>query len=145
MFKKIVAKTLDDTAKIAKEISGLVVRSTVITLRGDLGAGKTFFTSCLINELLKREKLPAEVVASPTFNIVKIYSMSTFLVYHFDLYRLKRKEEIYELDIEEAFKNVAIIEWSELIEDILPPNTIKITISLQNENRLFLIEKNNDK
>jgi tRNA threonylcarbamoyladenosine biosynthesis protein TsaE len=138
----VLLRTCEDTLKIAKEVSKMVVKSTIVTLIGELGVGKTFFASCLINELLKKEGLPTATVTSPTFNIVKIYDLSQFSIYHFDLYRLKKPEEIYELNIEEAFKNVSIIEWPELIEDILPKDVIKITISLQNEIRNLLIEKN---
>ncbi|MDR2760270.1 MAG: tRNA (adenosine(37)-N6)-threonylcarbamoyltransferase complex ATPase subunit type 1 TsaE [Rickettsiales bacterium] len=135
---KILAKTKKDVDKIAKELTSTIGKPATVALYGDLGVGKTFFASCLINELLKRDGLPPETATSPTFNLVKIYNLKNFSIYHYDLYRLRKLEEIYELDFEEAQKNVMIIEWPELAEKLLPKDAIKIKITFSGENnRVF--------
>ena len=96
----------------------------VVCLIGDLGSGKTTFAAALINELTGELN-----ATSPTFNLVHTYNHSRFLIWHFDLYRLKSIEEVYHLGIEDAFGNgLTIIEWPEIIESILPANAIKIRI-----------------
>jgi tRNA threonylcarbamoyladenosine biosynthesis protein TsaE len=140
MIERVVL-TEEDTANIAKELVSMVKVPMVIALDGDLGVGKTFFTGCLINELLTIDGLKKETVVSPTFNLVKIYELKNFSIYHYDLYRLKRIEEIYELDLETAMKQVTIIEWSALIDDLLPKETIKIKIILNGDNRIFLLNE----
>lgn len=137
---KYIVKNKEDTKKIAEKIASKVVKGTVITLNGNLGAGKTFFAECFINYFNKIEGRAEENVVSPTFNIVKIYNSNNFNIYHFDLYRLKNKEEIFELDIEDAFENVSIVEWPELIKDLLPNNVINIVIELIDNYRIFDIE-----
>jgi tRNA threonylcarbamoyladenosine biosynthesis protein TsaE len=138
--KRIIVKTKKETIKLAEEIADIVKKPIIVALKGCLGVGKTFFAGCLINELLKRGGLPMTNVVSPTFNLVKIYDANNFLIYHYDLYRLKKQEEIYELDIEEALENVAIIEWPEIIENVLPKGTIIIEIETKDNSRVFNIE-----
>lgn len=134
--------SLNDTKKIAEEIANKLSIGNVITLRGTLGSGKTFFTSCLINELLKKNGLPKTDVLSPTFNIVKEYEMPDYSVYHFDLYRLKNREELYDLDIENAFDNgIAIVEWPEIAEDLIYNVFMDISIKITGEeSRVMVVE-----
>ena len=142
MQEEVIAHSEQDTIELAKKIANSIKKQTIITLTGDLGSGKTFFTGALINELLKRDNLPAQHVTSPTFNLVKVYDLKNFSIYHYDLYRIKKTEELYELNIEEAFNNVAIIEWPELAMDILPYNPINVNIVIQNNTRIFKISNN---
>lgn len=132
-----IVKSKKDTRKIAEDIASKTNKGSVITLNGTLGAGKTFFTECFINYFNKKENRTIENVVSPTFNLVKVYNTNNFDIYHFDLYRLKNKEEVFELGIEDAFENVALIEWPELIEDFLPENVININIKLVDDYRVF--------
>ncbi len=132
-----IVKSKEDTKKLAENIASNVNKGTVITLTGTLGAGKTFFTECFINYFNKKENRTIENVVSPTFNLVKVYNTDNFDIYHFDLYRLKNREEVFELGIEDAFENVALIEWPELILDFLPENTININIKLVDDYRVF--------
>lgn len=132
-----IVKSKKDTRKIAEDIASKTNKGSVITLNGTLGAGKTFFTECFINYFNKKENRTIENVVSPTFNLVKVYNTNNFDIYHFDLYRLKNKEEVFELSIEDAFENVALIEWPELIEDFLPENVININIKLVDDYRVF--------
>ena len=132
-----IVKSKEDTRKIAEDIASKINKGSVITLTGTLGAGKTFFTECFINYFNKKENRTIENVVSPTFNLVKVYNTDNFDIYHFDLYRLKNREEVFELGIEDAFENVALIEWPELILDFLPENIININIKLVNDYRVF--------
>ncbi len=95
------------TAALAARLASLVRRGDVIALGGDLGTGKTSFARAFINALPRAEDEPpgeaAEEVPSPTFTLVQTYRRKPADVWHFDLYRLQRPEEAYELGIEEAF------------------------------------------
>ena len=141
MYKEYKINNLEDTKKLAEEIADKINLGEVITLKGTLGAGKTFFTNCFINYLMKKNNLEEVEVASPTFNIVKEYQLNDYSIYHFDLYRLKNKNELYELDIENCFENgITLIEWPEIAEDIIYNIAIEIEIQIQPDNsRIFKI------
>jgi tRNA threonylcarbamoyladenosine biosynthesis protein TsaE len=132
MEKIYKIKSLEETQYLAESIAEILKPGQVVTLKGTLGAGKTFFTSCIINKLLGKKT----EVLSPTFNIVKEYETNYgFSIYHFDLYRLKNKRELYELDIENCFENgISIIEWSEKAEGTLYNVAIEIEIEIIGEN-----------
>ncbi len=141
MYKEYKINNLEDTKKLAEEIADKINLGEVITLKGTLGAGKTFFTNCFINYLMKKNNLEEVEVASPTFNIVKEYQLNDYSIYHFDLYRLKNKNELYELDIENCFENgITLIEWPEIAEDIIYNIAIEIKIEIQPDNsRIFKV------
>lgn len=141
MYKEYKINNLEDTKKLAEEIADKINLGEVITLKGTLGAGKTFFTNCFINYLMKKNNLQEVEVASPTFNIVKEYQLNDYSIYHFDLYRLKNKNELYELDIENCFGNgITLIEWPEIAEDIIYNIAIEIKIEIQpNNSRIFKV------
>jgi len=108
---------------LAMNLSGDLVAGDVICLRGDLGSGKTTFSQFLIHALTASN----EPVTSPTFNLVHNYKSPKGMIWHFDLYRLEDKEEIYNIGIDDAFDSgISIIEWPEIIEDYLPKNIINI-------------------
>lgn len=143
MIEKHIINSLQETKELAEKIAEKIeLKGQVITLTGTLGSGKTYFTSCLINHLLKKENLEEAKVVSPTFNIVKEYNLKEISIFHFDLYRLKNKEELYELDIENCFENgISIIEWPEIAEELIYNISIKINIKiLENDKREFCIE-----
>lgn len=126
--KKIAIKFAN---MVAKQIS----RGAIVLLYGDLGVGKTFLSTEIINLLTKQNI----IVTSPTFQLLNIYDAENYNIYHYDLYRLKHIEEIYELGIEDALngENVTIIEWPEIIESILPNDAWIIKISFDhNMNRI---------
>lgn len=122
---------IKDTQRLAVLTSKHIKNSDVILLKGDLGSGKTTFAQFFIKNLTH-----AENVSSPTFNIVNIYEKDDITIWHYDLYRIKNIEEIYEIGIEESLSNaVSIIEWPELIESIIHENKIIIYfIHNHNEN-----------
>ena len=114
-MKEYILDCENDTIKLAEEIASCVDKQSIILLYGDLGAGKTFFSKAFINFFAKAENRAEENVISPTFNIVKTYNTKNFTIFHFDLYRIKHQSEVFELDLDEAFSNVSLIEWPEII------------------------------
>lgn len=119
------------TAGLARRLAALARDGDVIGLRGDLGVGKTSFARAFINALPGPDGAPLEEeVPSPTFTLVQIYRRSPADVWHFDLYRLERPEEVYELGIEEALAGaIVLIEWPERLSDLLPPQRLDLTLS----------------
>ena len=117
------------TAALARRLAGHLGRGDVIALAGDLGSGKTCFARALINALpwpggARRD----EEVPSPTFTLVQIYEREPAPVWHFDLYRLERPEEVYELGLEEALgQAVSVIEWPERLGPLLPVERLELT------------------
>lgn len=131
-----ISYSLADTHKIAGEIAEKAEIGTVITLKGELGAGKTAFAEGFIKALNPEIK----AVTSPTFNLIKIYDTPKFPVWHFDLYRLKHPDEIYELGIEDAImEGVSLIEWHEISEPLLPKDCISVEIEVEGDKRKFFI------
>jgi len=115
----------DETFEYAKELGKTVSPGTVYTLTGDLGVGKTVFTQGLAEGL--------EIdgpVDSPTFTIVKVYDEGRLPFYHFDVYRIGDVSEMDEIGYEDYFfgDGVAIVEWANLIEEIIPNDAVRITI-----------------
>jgi tRNA threonylcarbamoyl adenosine modification protein YjeE len=127
---------LSQTQALAKKLSMRIIEPIAICLKGDLGSGKTTFAQFFI-----QSKLPTITeVTSPTFTIVQIYN-ATPPIMHFDLYRLKDPEELYELGIEEAFDNaINLIEWPEIAIDILPKDRIEINFVNKLDSRKIKIE-----
>ena len=118
-------KNEEDTKKTGIEIVRRVKAGTVIALSGDLGTGKTALTKAVAEGLGVKE-----VITSPTFNIVKQYETGRLPLYHFDVYRIGDVDEMYELGYEEFFfgSGVSIVEWADLIEDIIPEDAVRIEI-----------------
>lgn len=115
-----------DTFALGQQIGEAAVPGEVYTLTGDLGVGKTVFTQGVAKGLGIRE-----AVNSPTFTILQVYEGGRLPFYHFDVYRIDCAEEMEEIGYEDYFygDGVCFIEWADLIEEILPKNCRKITIS----------------
>jgi len=98
---------------------------TVFAFYGKMGAGKTTFIKAICEELGV-----SDVITSPTFAIVNEYTAQDKPVYHFDFYRIKKLEEVYDMGFEDYFYSGALclIEWPELIEDVLPEDAVKVSI-----------------
>lgn len=115
-----------DTFALGQQIGEAAVPGEVYTLTGDLGVGKTVFTQGVAKGLGIKE-----AVNSPTFTILQVYEEGRLPFYHFDVYRIGCAEEMDEIGYEDYFygDGVCFIEWANLIEEILPKNCRKITIS----------------
>lgn len=115
-----------DTFALGQQIGEAAVPGEVYTLMGDLGVGKTVFTQGVAKGLGIKE-----AVNSPTFTILQVYEEGRLPFYHFDVYRIGCAEEMDEIGYEDYFygDGVCFIEWANLIEEILPKNCRKITIS----------------
>ena len=115
-----------DTFALGQQIGEAAVPGEVYTLTGDLGVGKTVFTQGVAKGLGIKE-----AVNSPTFTILQVYEEGRLPFYHFDVYRIGCVEEMDEIGYEDYFygDGVCFIEWADLIEEILPKNCRKITIS----------------
>ncbi len=122
---EVIIRNLGELNKFAAAFVESLAAKSIICLRGDLGAGKTTLARDIIRYLVGNQNLEA---TSPTFNLVHVHDSRRGKIWHFDLYRLKCLEEVYELGIEDAFNNIAIIEWPEIIEGILPNKRIDIFI-----------------
>ena len=118
-------KFIKDTQNIAKKISNFVCVPCFLGLKGDLGSGKTTFVRFLINFLSKKNIK----VQSPTFPIVLIYELEKFRVWHYDLYRLDKIDELINLDFESSLNDFVIVEWFDKFTQIYPNNRIEIIFS----------------
>jgi len=109
-------KSLEDTKKFSKNISEIVDAGDVIFLYGEIGVGKTTFVRFIINYLESKNKIKNSDVLSPTFNIVYDYNVGNVKILHYDLYRLKNYNEIFQLGMfETSNDHIKIVEWPELI------------------------------
>ena len=143
MYKFLIKNEIE-TLAFAKAIAKKLNKGDIIILTGDLGAGKTKFTEGFLSFYgLENE------ISSPTFTIVNEYLKDDINIYHFDVYRLEDLDEFYAIGGDEYFeKGISLIEWGEMIEEILPPNYIKINIEKDSENtnlRYFNVETHGDK
>ncbi|MBR6478774.1 MAG: tRNA (adenosine(37)-N6)-threonylcarbamoyltransferase complex ATPase subunit type 1 TsaE [Lachnospiraceae bacterium] len=115
----------EDTAALGERLGREAAPGEVYTLVGDLGVGKTVFTQGVARGLGIRD-----CVNSPTFTIVQIYEEGRLPFYHFDVYRIGDVEEMEEIGYEDCFygQGVCLIEWANLIEEILPERYVQVTI-----------------
>ena len=124
----ITIKDLDHIEEAAREFIAQMGDDTVFAFYGKMGAGKTTFIKALCKLLGVEDE-----VNSPTFAIINEYRSETTaeLIYHFDFYRIKKLEEVYDLGYEDYFYSGALcfIEWPELVEELLPLDAKKVTIS----------------
>ncbi len=109
----------------AREFIQHIGEHRVFAFYGEMGAGKTTFIKAICEELGVED-----VITSPTFAIVNEYTSSDGPIYHFDFYRIKKLEEVYDMGFEDYFYSGALcfIEWPELIEDVLPEDAVKVQI-----------------
>ncbi|MFN2557837.1 MAG: tRNA (adenosine(37)-N6)-threonylcarbamoyltransferase complex ATPase subunit type 1 TsaE [Nitriliruptorales bacterium] len=127
----------DDTHALAAAIAGLLRPGDVVSLSGELGAGKTYFVQGVAAGLGVRRR-----VTSPTFTLVRRYESDLDLV-HVDVYRLDRLQEVIELGEETLLgpDEVTFIEWGDTVEALLPPDRLEVVLLLgahENERRLIM-------
>ena len=124
---EIRIENIEKIREAAREFVANIGDSTVFAFYGKMGAGKTTFIKAVCEELGVED-----VITSPTFAIVNVYrsDASGELIYHFDFYRVKKIEEVYDMGFEDYFYSGALcfIEWPELCEEVLPEDTVKVTI-----------------
>ena len=126
MSKKVVVSQCEkDTFELGKKLGENCKPGDIILLNGDLGVGKTVFTKGFGKGLGIDEP-----ICSPTFTIMQIYESGRLPLYHFDVYRIGDIEEMDEIGYEDYFygNGLCMIEWANLIEEILPDHYQKITI-----------------
>ena len=124
---EIRIENIEKIREAAREFVANIGDSTVFAFYGKMGTGKTTFIKAVCEELGVED-----VITSPTFAIVNEYrsDASGELIYHFDFYRVKKIEEVYDMGFEDYFYSGALcfIEWPELCEEVLPEDTVKVTI-----------------
>lgn len=121
----IVTNSEKETIELGKKIAEKLKKGMVVVLTGDLGSGKTKFVEGVLTYFgLENE------ISSPTFTIVNEYISKDINIYHFDVYRLEDVDEFLSIGGEEYFeKGICLIEWGEMIEEILPENCVKVMFS----------------
>ncbi|MCR5270494.1 MAG: tRNA (adenosine(37)-N6)-threonylcarbamoyltransferase complex ATPase subunit type 1 TsaE [Prevotella sp.] len=130
---EIKIQNLETIREAAREFINNIGERRVFAFYGKMGAGKTTFVKAICEELGVED-----VITSPTFAIVNEYeinnaellSLHSSSIYHFDFYRIKKLEEVYDMGYEEYFYSgsLCFIEWPELIEEVLPEDAVRVTI-----------------
>jgi tRNA threonylcarbamoyl adenosine modification protein YjeE len=121
----------EETIKIAENFSEVTQIGDFICLEGTLGMGKSVFARGFIKYQTNAEEVP-----SPTFTLVQSYEGKSYDIFHYDLYRIKKAEEIFEIGMEDMiYEGVSLVEWPNKMEAYLPKNRIEISISGKDDNR----------
>ena len=126
-----------ETEKFGIALASRLKPGDVVCLIGELGTGKTTLTKAIAMGLGIRQ-----TVTSPTFTLVNEYRTSGGeTIFHIDFYRIKKQEEVFDFGIEEYFtgESFCFMEWPELVEEILPPGTVRIRISVDNDEQRTLL------
>ena len=136
MEYKYTSRSERDTIELAENFEAEKFSGMVICLEGDLGTGKTLFTKGFAASMEIDE-----TITSPSYNIIKEYYSGEMPLYHMDVYRLEDSHE--DIGIEEYFDKggVTIIEWADMIKDILPEERLDIKIKIADDNTRILILK----
>lgn len=128
--------SIEHIRQSAAEFVAKIGEHTIFAFYGSMGAGKTTFIKAICEELGVKD-----VITSPTFAIVNEYQTADGCpVYHFDFYRIKKIEEVYDMGYEDYFYSGALclIEWPELIEELLPENAVRVNITVnEDDSRLI--------
>ena len=130
---EVIINRLDELPTVARQLLPLIARHTIVAFYGAMGAGKTTLIKALCEVMGV-----ADMVNSPTFALVNEYHLPDGKsVYHFDFYRINKIEEVYDMGYEDYFYSgqLCLIEWPELIEALLPDNTLRLHITVSNDGR----------
>ncbi len=125
---KITINNIENISDAARQFVDAIGDSRVFAFYGSMGAGKTTFIKAVCEQLGVDD-----VITSPTFAIVNEYESDEQPIYHFDFYRIKRLEEVYDMGYEDYFYSgsLCFIEWPELIEELLPDDAVRVSITEQ--------------
>ncbi len=116
----------DATRRLGAGLAARARAGDVLALTGTLGTGKTTLARAFVQALAD----PAEEVPSPTFTLVQTYEAPAATIWHFDLYRLERPEDVFELGLEEALdEGIVLIEWPERLGGLLPARRLDVTLA----------------
>ncbi|MFK8038464.1 MAG: tRNA (adenosine(37)-N6)-threonylcarbamoyltransferase complex ATPase subunit type 1 TsaE [Crocinitomicaceae bacterium] len=135
---QIRVEKLSELQTAAKSFLSAINEHKSFAFYGEMGAGKTTFINALMHEMAIEDHS-----SSPTFSIVNEYLSPTYgSVFHFDFYRLQSENEAFDIGVEDILydQNYCFIEWPERIENLLPENTVKVNITVQNNCRLINLE-----
>jgi tRNA threonylcarbamoyladenosine biosynthesis protein TsaE len=138
MQQSIIINDISELASAAKQLLSAYPDKKIIAFYGEMGAGKTTFIKLLCKTLGV-----ADSVSSPTFSIVNEYlSVECGKIFHFDFYRIKSANEAYDMGYEDYFYSNAycFIEWPERVEELLPPDYLKVAIAVNGQQRILNIE-----
>lgn len=130
------ARTIEDLTEVTELIVELTSNHKLIEFSGEMGVGKTTLIKQLCNQLGVTDE-----VSSPTFSLVNEYQSDFGPVYHFDLYRIKSEEELYDLGYEDYFFSgyLCLVEWPEMASGIIPEDCTKVHIQLENDQRIITV------
>jgi tRNA threonylcarbamoyladenosine biosynthesis protein TsaE len=124
----------ETTKELANQLSNYFKGGEIIFLYGEMGVGKTTFVKYLINQFQIKKKLQITEVTSPTFNLLNEHELDDLIIKHYDLFRLKDKSELKNLDLFENNKNtITLIEWPQLIDKENFKKTIDLIFNYENE------------
>lgn len=134
--RRLLLPDTDATRDLAASLAPLARRGDVIGLVGPLGAGKTTFARSFIGALGGTDLVP-----SPTWSLVEQHSTSAGDVWHFDLHRLERADDVWELGLEDALADgITLIEWPEIVERLLPPARLTLRLDHAGTGRTVTLE-----
>lgn len=137
IHSKYISQNLSDLEKLAKELAPLLNVGGVMTLNGQIGAGKTTLAKLIIQQLTQT---PLEDIVSPTFNLYHTYNKGSLEIAHYDFYRIESEMELHEIDLNESFTDkICIIEWADKFKDLLPKDRIEIFINHTKNKRVYRI------
>ena len=135
MKKVFLSNSEEDTANVARKMAEIAKMGDVFTLNGTLGAGKSVFARAFVQKLTDAKEVP-----SPTFTLVQMYQAPKFDIYHYDLYRLKYPQELFELNADEAFySGVCLVEWPEKMGILTPRNIWNVDFEIKDDGRIITI------
>ena len=125
----LVLPNLKATRNLAKTLAPLLRPGDVVTLEGPIGIGKTTFIRALLETLGCIEEVP-----NPTFNLLHTYELGSVTFWHFDLFRIERLPDVYELGIEDALETgICLIEWPKVMANLLPTERLELEFFYQEE------------
>ena len=135
MSKTFVSNSEEETAAVACKFAAIAQVGDIFALNGTLGAGKSVFARAFVQELTGAKEVP-----SPTFTLVQMYVAPKFDIYHYDLYRLKYPQEMFELNVDEAFySGVCLVEWPEKMGILTPRNMWNVDFEVKDNARIITV------